>query len=112
MAGDSGQRHDVWMTSGVMTLPDRSRLSWHEFGDPGGSPVIYTAGTRSVAPGSRRLLAGRRHDPHRGRRVHSISNFLSLLAVRVARDERQEIVQRHGEITPGAALCIAVSVPP
>ena len=43
-----------------------------------------------------------------GRRVHSILNFLSLLAVRVARDERQEIVQRHGEITPGAALCIAV----
>jgi hypothetical protein len=43
-----------------------------------------------------------------GRRVHSISNLLSLLAVRVARDERQEIVQRHGEITPGAALCIAV----
>jgi len=35
-------------------------------------------------------------------------NFLSLLAVRVARDERQEIVQRHDEITPGAALCIAV----
>jgi hypothetical protein len=30
------------------------------------------------------------------------------LAVRVARDERQEIVQRHGEITPSAALCIAV----
>ena len=46
------------------------------------------------------------------RRAHSILNFLSLLAVRVARDERQEIVQRHGEITPGAALCIAVSVPP
>jgi hypothetical protein len=43
-----------------------------------------------------------------GRRVHSISNFLSLLAVLVARDERQEIVQRHGEITPGAALRIAV----
>jgi hypothetical protein len=39
---------------------------------------------------------------------HSISNFLSLLAVRVASHERQEIVQRHGEITPGAALCIAV----
>jgi hypothetical protein len=34
--------------------------------------------------------------------------FLSLLAVRVARDERQEIVQRHSEITPGTALCIAV----
>jgi hypothetical protein len=30
------------------------------------------------------------------------------LAVRVARDERQEIVQRHGEIIPGAALCIVV----
>jgi hypothetical protein len=29
------------------------------------------------------------------------------LAVRVARDERQGIVQRHGEITPGAALRIA-----
>jgi hypothetical protein len=43
-----------------------------------------------------------------GRRVRSISNFRSLLAVRVARDERQEIVQRHGEIIPGAALCIAV----
>lgn len=28
-----------------MTLPDGRRLSWHEFGDPGGSPVIYTAGT-------------------------------------------------------------------
>lgn len=42
------------------------------------------------------------------RRVHSISNFLSLLAVRVVRDERQEIVQGHGEITPGAALCIVV----
>jgi len=33
------------MTSDVMTLPDGRRLSWHEFGDPGGSPVIYTAGT-------------------------------------------------------------------
>jgi hypothetical protein len=51
-------------------------------------------------------------DDMAARRVHSISNFLSLLAVRVARDERQEIVQRHDEITPGAALCIAVSVPP
>ena len=33
------------MTSGVMTLPDGRRLSWYEFGDPDGSPVIYTAGT-------------------------------------------------------------------
>src|SRR3954469_23954619 len=34
--------------------------------------------------------------------------LLSLLAVRVDREERQEAVQRHGEIRPGAALCIAV----
>ena len=33
------------MTSDVLTLPDSRRLSWHEFGDPDGSPVIYTAGT-------------------------------------------------------------------
>ncbi|MGI9005275.1 MAG: alpha/beta fold hydrolase [Streptosporangiaceae bacterium] len=33
------------MTSGVFTLPDGRRLRWHEFGDPDGSPVIYTAGT-------------------------------------------------------------------
>jgi pimeloyl-ACP methyl ester carboxylesterase len=33
------------MTSGVMSLPGGSRLSWYEFGDPDGSPVIYTAGT-------------------------------------------------------------------
>jgi hypothetical protein len=44
--------------------------------------------------------------------VHSISNFLSLLAVCVARDERQQIVHRQGEITPGAALRIVVSMPP
>jgi len=29
----------------VITLADGRRLSWHEFGDPDGSPVIYTAGT-------------------------------------------------------------------
>src|SRR6266487_2257498 len=28
-----------------MTLAVGRRLSWHEFGDPDGSPVIYTAGT-------------------------------------------------------------------
>ena len=33
------------MASDVITLPDGRRLSWHEFGDPDGSPVIYTAGT-------------------------------------------------------------------
>ena len=33
------------MTSDAITLPDGRRLSWHEFGDPDGLPVIYTAGT-------------------------------------------------------------------
>jgi pimeloyl-ACP methyl ester carboxylesterase len=33
------------MASDVITLPDGRRLSWHEFGDPAGSPVIYTTGT-------------------------------------------------------------------
>jgi hypothetical protein len=69
--------------------------------DPQASCGVATVQTArpGVAIGTKR---------QRGRRVHSISNFLSLLAVRVDRDERQEIVQRHGEITPGAALCIAV----
>jgi pimeloyl-ACP methyl ester carboxylesterase len=29
----------------AITLPDGRRLSWREFGDPDGPPVIYTAGT-------------------------------------------------------------------
>lgn len=33
------------MTSDVITLADGRRLHWHEFGDPDGSPVLYTAGT-------------------------------------------------------------------
>jgi pimeloyl-ACP methyl ester carboxylesterase len=33
------------VTSDGITLADGRRLSWHEFGDPDGSPVIYTAGT-------------------------------------------------------------------
>lgn len=33
------------MDSDAIILPDRRRLSWHEFGDPDGSAVIYTAGT-------------------------------------------------------------------
>lgn len=33
------------MASDVATFPDGRRLRWHELGDPGGSPVIYTAGT-------------------------------------------------------------------
>lgn len=33
------------MTCDVITLADGRRLRWHEFGDPEGSPVLYTAGT-------------------------------------------------------------------
>jgi pimeloyl-ACP methyl ester carboxylesterase len=33
------------VTSDVITLADGRRLRWHEFGDPDGSPVLYTAGT-------------------------------------------------------------------
>jgi pimeloyl-ACP methyl ester carboxylesterase len=33
------------VTSGALTLADGRRLTWHEFGDPAGAPVIYTAGT-------------------------------------------------------------------
>jgi pimeloyl-ACP methyl ester carboxylesterase len=36
---------DVPVAADVITLPDGRRLRWHEFGDPAGSPVIYTAGT-------------------------------------------------------------------
>jgi pimeloyl-ACP methyl ester carboxylesterase len=35
----------VRVTSDVITLSEGRRLRWHEFGDPGGSPVLYTAGT-------------------------------------------------------------------
>jgi pimeloyl-ACP methyl ester carboxylesterase len=33
------------VTSDVITLPDDRRLSWHEFGDPDGVPVLYTPET-------------------------------------------------------------------
>jgi pimeloyl-ACP methyl ester carboxylesterase len=41
----SGQRQDQQVAPDVLTLPGGRRLSWHEFGDPDGLPVIYTAGT-------------------------------------------------------------------
>lgn len=41
------------MASDVLTLPDGRRLRWHEFGDPDGSPVIYTAGTPVSGLGGR-----------------------------------------------------------
>jgi pimeloyl-ACP methyl ester carboxylesterase len=33
------------VTSAVIALAGSRRLRWHEFGDPDGSPVLYTAGT-------------------------------------------------------------------
>jgi pimeloyl-ACP methyl ester carboxylesterase len=33
------------VATGVINLPDGRQLSWHEFGDPDGAPVIYTSGT-------------------------------------------------------------------
>src|ERR1041384_4684471 len=42
---DSVVYQDVPVASDVIMLPDDRRLSWHEFGQPDGSPVIYTAGT-------------------------------------------------------------------
>jgi pimeloyl-ACP methyl ester carboxylesterase len=33
------------MTVDVISLTDGRRLRWHEFGDPDGAPVLYTAGT-------------------------------------------------------------------
>jgi pimeloyl-ACP methyl ester carboxylesterase len=45
MAMPGGRGEDEWVASDVITLPDGRRLSWHEFGDPDGSPVIYTTGT-------------------------------------------------------------------
>jgi pimeloyl-ACP methyl ester carboxylesterase len=33
------------VASDLVTLPDGRQLRWHEFGDPDGSPVIYTTGT-------------------------------------------------------------------
>jgi hypothetical protein len=33
------------MAPGLMRLPDGRQLRWHEFGEPHGLPVLYTAGT-------------------------------------------------------------------
>jgi pimeloyl-ACP methyl ester carboxylesterase len=33
------------VTSDVVTLADGRKLCWHEFGDPRGLPILYTAGT-------------------------------------------------------------------
>lgn len=35
----------VDVNADVITLADGRRLSWYEYGDPAGLPVIYTAGT-------------------------------------------------------------------
>src|ERR1700733_11255961 len=51
--GYSGAGKDVRVISDVITPPDGRWLRWHEFGDPGGSPVIYTAGTPVSGLGGR-----------------------------------------------------------
>ena len=45
MAGWKRTSQHVRVGPDVIVLADGRRLSWHEFGDPDGSPVIYTAGT-------------------------------------------------------------------
>jgi pimeloyl-ACP methyl ester carboxylesterase len=79
-----------------MTLADGRRLCWHEFGDPGGSPVLYTAGTPvsglgGAAYGEAARAAGLRwiapdkpgyggSDYQRGRSVASWGDDLAALA--------------------------------
>ncbi|HUD39299.1 MAG TPA: alpha/beta hydrolase [Streptosporangiaceae bacterium] len=91
------------MTSGVMTLPDGRRLYWHEFGDPDGSPVIYTAGTPVSGLGGRSYdeaarAAGLRwispdkpgyggSDYHRDRSLVSWGDDLSALAGQLGLDQ-------------------------
>src|SRR5487761_1054538 len=53
--GGCGRRKDAGVASDVITLPDGRRLSWHEFGDPGGSPVA--AMRRELASPARRERA-------------------------------------------------------
>ena len=90
------------MTSDVMTLADGRRLRWHEFGDPGGLPVIYTAGTPVSGLGggcydAPARAAGLRwispdkpgyggSDFHRGRSVASWSDDLAALAGQLGLD--------------------------
>ncbi|HET7017457.1 MAG TPA: alpha/beta hydrolase [Streptosporangiaceae bacterium] len=85
------------MTTDVMTLADGRRLRWHEFGDPDGLPVIYTAGTpvSGLGGGSYDVCAraaGLRwispdkpgyggSDFHRNRSVVSWSDDVAALAV-------------------------------
>jgi len=79
-----------------MTLPDGRRLCWHEFGDPDGSPVIFTAGTpvsglsgasydeAAKAAGLRWISPDKpgygRSDYHRGRSLLTWADDLSALA--------------------------------
>lgn len=50
------------MTPDVITLPDDIRLSWHEFGDPDGAPVLYTAGSRVQPPTAPVVASGDHED--------------------------------------------------
>lgn len=86
-----------------MTLADGRRLRWHEFGDPDGSPVIYTAGTPVSGLGggcydASARAAGLRwispdkpgyggSDYHRQRSVVSWSDDLAALADHLGLDQ-------------------------
>jgi pimeloyl-ACP methyl ester carboxylesterase len=97
-----GRREDQCVTSDVMTLADGRRLRWHEFGDPGGLPVIYTAGTPVSGLGGGSYDASARaaglrwispdkpgyggSDFHRRRSVASWSDDLAALADQLGLD--------------------------
>jgi len=46
-----GRREDGGVATDVISLPDGRQLSWHEFGDPDGAPVICTSAV-TAAPRS------------------------------------------------------------
>jgi pimeloyl-ACP methyl ester carboxylesterase len=87
---------DVQVAPDALVLADGRRLSWHEFGDPCGYPVIYTAGTPVSGLGGASYheaarAAGLRwispdkpgyggSDYHRGRSLASWADDLAALA--------------------------------
>jgi pimeloyl-ACP methyl ester carboxylesterase len=108
----------------VITLPDGRRLCWHEFGDPDGSPVIYTAGTPVSGLGGRTYdeaarAAGLRwispdkpgyggSDYHRERSLVSWADDLAALAGHLGLDRFALVGESGGgPYTLAAALRLA-----
>ncbi|HEX9624950.1 MAG TPA: alpha/beta hydrolase [Streptosporangiaceae bacterium] len=91
------------MEPDIITLPDGRRLCWHEFGDPDGSPVIFTAGTpvsglsgasydeAAKAAGLRWISPDKpgygRSDYHRGRTLLTWADDLTALAGHLGLDQ-------------------------